>query len=58
MSRKDKKDENLTAAKKEHLAPVVNHLVHHRGQPPVFMRLKDIPVPAIDELSADDRRNF
>lgn len=37
------------------LEPVINHLVHHRGQLTVFMRLKDIEVPSIYGPSADDR---
>ncbi len=48
----------FTAAKREHLASTVNHLVHHRGQLTVFMRLKDAPVPSIYGPSADDRGNF
>lgn len=35
----------------------LNHLVHHRGQLTVYMRLNDIPVPSIYGPSADDR-NF
>ncbi len=48
----------FTAPKKEHLGSTVNHLVHHRGQLTVFMRLKDIPVPSIYGPSADDRGGF
>ena len=33
----------------------INHLVHHRGQLTVYMRLKDIPVPSIYGPSADDK---
>ena len=44
----------FTAPKKDHLASTVNHLVHHRGQLTVFMRLKDISVPSIYGPSADD----
>lgn len=33
---------------------VVNHLVHHRGQLSVYLRLLDIPVPAIYGPSADE----
>ncbi len=32
----------------------INHLVHHRGQLTVYMRLNDIPVPSIYGPSADD----
>ncbi|SNC65977.1 Uncharacterized damage-inducible protein DinB (forms a four-helix bundle) [Hymenobacter gelipurpurascens] len=33
---------------------VLNHLVHHRGQLSVYLRLLDIPVPAIYGGSADE----
>jgi uncharacterized damage-inducible protein DinB len=33
---------------------VLSHLVHHRGQMSVYLRLKDIPVPAIYGPSADE----
>jgi uncharacterized damage-inducible protein DinB len=33
---------------------VVNHIVHHRGQLTVYMRLLDIPVPSIYGPSADE----
>jgi uncharacterized damage-inducible protein DinB len=32
----------------------INHLVHHRGQLSVYLRLKDIPVPSIYGPSADE----
>ena len=32
----------------------INHLVHHRGQLTVYMRLNNIPVPAIYGPSADE----
>jgi uncharacterized damage-inducible protein DinB len=32
----------------------INHMVHHRGQLSVFLRLKDIPVPPIYGPSADE----
>jgi uncharacterized damage-inducible protein DinB len=41
--------------KKDNIAPSINHLVHHRGQLTVYMRLNDIPVPSIYGPSADDR---
>ena len=34
---------------------VLYHLVHHRGQLSVYLRLNDIPVPAIYGPSADER---
>jgi len=33
----------------------INHLVHHRGQLTVYLRLLDIPVPSIYGPSADER---
>jgi uncharacterized damage-inducible protein DinB len=47
-----------SSPKKDQIGETINHLVHHRGQLTVFMRLKDIPVPSIYGPSADDRGNF
>ncbi len=33
----------------------INHMVHHRGQLTVYMRLNNIPVPSIYGPSADDK---
>lgn len=33
---------------------VLNHLVHHRGQLTVYLRLNDLPVPALYGPSADE----
>lgn len=33
---------------------VINHLIHHRGQLTVYLRLNDIPVPGIYGPSADE----
>lgn len=33
----------------------INHLVHHRGQLTVYLRLLDVPVPSIYGPSADER---
>ncbi len=33
---------------------VVNHLVHHRGQLSVYLRMMDVPVPSIYGPSADE----
>jgi uncharacterized damage-inducible protein DinB len=33
---------------------VMNHIVHHRGQLSVYLRLNDIPVPALYGPSADE----
>jgi len=35
---------------------LLNHLIHHRGQLTVYLRLNDQPVPAIYGPSADDQR--
>jgi uncharacterized damage-inducible protein DinB len=37
------------------IAQSINHMVHHRGQLTVYMRLNEIPVPSIYGPSADDR---
>lgn len=34
---------------------LMNHLIHHRGQLTVYLRLLDIPVPGIYGPSADDK---
>ncbi len=34
---------------------VMNHLIHHRGQMTVYLRLKNVPVPAIYGNSADEK---
>jgi uncharacterized damage-inducible protein DinB len=34
---------------------IMNHLVHHRGQLSVYLRLLDVPVPAIYGPSADEQ---
>ncbi len=33
---------------------VINHIIHHRGQMSVYLRLNDVPVPAIYGPSADE----
>jgi uncharacterized damage-inducible protein DinB len=40
---------------KENIPSTINHMVHHRGQLTVYLRLNDIPVPSIYGPSADDR---
>jgi len=35
-------------------ALLLNHLVHHRGQLSVYLRLLDVPVPSIYGPSADE----
>lgn len=46
----------FSSPKKENIGSSVNHLVHHRGQLTIYMRLNDILVPSIYGPSADDRR--
>lgn len=45
----------FSSPKIENLGSSVNHLVHHRGQLTVYMRLNDIPVPSIYGPSADEK---
>lgn len=45
----------FSSPKSDNIGSSVNHLVHHRGQLTVYMRLNDIPVPSIYGPSADDR---
>lgn len=45
----------FSSPKKDNIAPSINHLVHHRAQLTVYMRLNDIPVPSIYRPSADER---
>jgi len=44
-----------TSDKKEQITQAINHMVHHRGQLTVYMRLNDIAVPSIYGPSADDK---
>jgi uncharacterized damage-inducible protein DinB len=34
---------------------VMNHLIHHRGQFSVYLRLKNVPLPAIYGPTADEQ---
>ncbi len=45
----------MSLPKKESVGQTINHLVHHRGQLTVYMRLNNIPVPSIYGPSADER---
>jgi uncharacterized damage-inducible protein DinB len=45
----------FSSSKMETISQSINHLVHHRGQLTVYMRLNDIPVPSIYGPSADDK---
>jgi uncharacterized damage-inducible protein DinB len=33
---------------------IMNHMIHHRGQLSVYLRLNDVPVPSIYGPSADE----
>jgi len=46
----------FSASKRANIESTINHMVHHRGQLTVYMRLNDIAVPYIYGPSADDRR--
>jgi uncharacterized damage-inducible protein DinB len=37
---------------------MLNHLIHHRGQLSVYLRLNELPVPAMYGPSADEAPNF
>jgi uncharacterized damage-inducible protein DinB len=45
----------FSSPKKENIRSSINHMVHHRGQLTVYLRLNDIAVPSIYGPSADDR---
>lgn len=50
------KDQILsTDTKKDSVDSTIRHLVHHRGQLTVYMRLKNIPIPKIYGPSEDDK---
>ena len=34
---------------------MLNHLIHHRAQLQVYLRLNDVPVPGLYGPSADER---
>jgi len=44
-----------SSPKKDEISSAINHMVHHRGQLTVYMRLNNIDVPSIYGPSADDR---
>jgi uncharacterized damage-inducible protein DinB len=33
---------------------IMNHLIHHRGQLSVYLRLRDVPLPGIYGPTADE----
>jgi len=44
----------FTATRGEVVRQTINHLVHHRGQLSVYLRLIDVPVPSIYGPTADE----
>jgi uncharacterized damage-inducible protein DinB len=44
----------MDTTKLEVVRQTINHMIHHRGQLSVYLRLKDIAVPAIYGPSADE----
>ncbi|MGE5392316.1 MAG: DinB family protein [Candidatus Saccharibacteria bacterium] len=44
----------MTSTKRETIGSSINHLVHHRGQLTVYIRLCNLPVPSIYGPSADE----
>ncbi len=51
---KNNGQELMRDTKKDTVSSSINHMVHHRGQLTVYMRLNDIAVPSIYGPSADD----
>ena len=45
----------FSGTKRINIESTINHMVHHRGQLSVYMRLNDIAVPSIYGPSADDK---
>jgi uncharacterized damage-inducible protein DinB len=44
----------LTLPRGVNIRQTINHLVHHRGQLTVYLRLNDVPVPSIYGPTADE----
>jgi len=44
----------MSMPRKDFIGSTINHLVHHRGQLTVYLRLNDIKVPSIYGPSADE----
>jgi len=45
----------FSSPKKDNIGSSINHMVHHRGQLTVYLRLNDIDVPSIYGPSADEK---
>jgi uncharacterized damage-inducible protein DinB len=35
---------------------ILSHMIHHRGQLSVYLRLRDVPLPSLYGPTADSRR--
>jgi uncharacterized damage-inducible protein DinB len=45
----------LTQPRRDVVRMTINHLIHHRGQLTVYLRLVDVPVPSVYGPTADER---
>lgn len=45
----------MTVKRRDILRNTISHLVHHRGQMTVYLRLLDVPVPMVYGPTADER---
>lgn len=45
----------MTHKRRDVVRQTINHLVHHRGQLTVYLRLNDVPLPSIYGPTADER---
>jgi len=44
-----------TASRKDAMRNTINHLVHHRGQLTVYLRLNEVPIPQLYGPTADEK---
>ena len=45
----------FTQPRGEAVRATINHLIHHRGQLTVYLRLLDVPIPSIYGPTADEK---
>ena len=45
----------MTLPRRDVVRQHINHLIHHRGQLTVYLRLVDVPIPSIYGPTADER---
>lgn len=45
----------MTMPRRDMVRQTINHLIHHRGQLTVYLRLVDVPIPMIYGPTADER---